>query len=461
MDTSRVGWRRIVVVGIAACALMAAATGPVAARTTDDKRLDAVEKEVRQLRRELEALRAERAGGSRYDELARRIDVLAGEIESLRAGKAVVEAAASEHGMGPAASKIYRSEPGVSIGGYGEAIYQGFDATRDDGAPSGRTDTFDLTRAVFYIGYKFDDRFLFNSEIEFEHATTEEDGEASVEFAYVDALLRPHLGLRAGLLLMPVGFVNELHEPTTFLSALRPEVERSIIPTTWSENGFGLFGEAGGFKYRGYVVTALDATGFSAAGIRGGRQKGSEAKAEDLAAVARLDYEGLPGLQLGLSAYVGDAGQGLEDARGARIAARTALYEAHAEWRWRGFRFRGLAARADIGDAARLNGVLGLTGNASIGSRLTGFYLEGGYDLLAGGGAGASLTPFVRWERLDTQDRVPAGFAADPANDRRILTLGLAYQPISQLILKADYQNVNNDAGTGVDRINVALGYIF
>lgn len=437
------------------------ATGSARADAGEQKRIDRLERQVRDLREALAGLRTEKIAENRFDELARRIDVLAGEIQELRAGEAVVKPDTSEHGMGPAASKVYRAAPGVSIGGYGEALYQRFNDSREDGTAAGKTDTFDLLRGVIYLGYKFDDRFIFNSEIEFEHATTDEAGEASVEFAYVDYLWRPEASFRAGLVLVPMGFINELHEPTTFLGAQRPETERTIIPTTWSENGFGLFGAAGDFRYKTYVVTAFDATGFSAAGVRGGRQKGSKAKAESFAWVGRLDYEGLPGLSVGASAYIGDAGQSLEDADGAPIAARTSIYDAHAEWRWRGLKLRGLAARADIGDAARLNRALGLTGAQSVGSRLQGFYLQAGYDVLAGRGDGRSLTPYVRWESLDTQDRVPGGYLRNPANDRQILTLGLAYQPIEQLIVKVDYQNVDNDADSGVDQINVALGYIF
>ena len=140
-------------------------------------------------------------------------------------------------------------------------LYQGYDDTLDDGTDSGATDQLDFLRAIVYFGYKWNDHWLFNSEIEFEHASTEDGGEASVEFAYLDYLWKPELNARAGLLLIPMGFVNELHEPTTFLGARRPDVERVIIPTTWRENGFGLFGEAGPVSYRTYVVNGFEADG--------------------------------------------------------------------------------------------------------------------------------------------------------------------------------------------------------
>lgn len=468
------------------------ATAPAAAQTEErpqsvDQQVEELRRQIEELRRELEALRegraeeprseaveAEPAGepaaeappapGDRPDrltELERRIEILAAELERLGLGEAAARAEESVHGLGPAASKIYRTEEGLSIGGYGEMLYQSPDSERDDGSRSGAKDQVDFLRAIVYFGYKFDDRFLFNSEIEFEHASTGSGGEASVEFAYLDYLWRPEVNARAGLLLLPMGFVNELHEPTVFLGARRPDVEQRIIPTTWRENGFGLFGEAGPVSWRAYLVNGLEGEGFSAAGLRGGRQKGAQAVAEDFAWVGRLDWTPAPGILLGASAYLGDSGQGLEDPAGRAIDLGTTIYEGHAEWRWRGLELRGLVARAELDDVARLNQARGLAGAASVGEELSGWYLQAGYDVLAGFSSTRQLIPYARLEELDTQDAVPASFAANPANDVESLTLGVAFKPIDQVIVKADFQDYDNGAGTGVDQFNVALGYIF
>jgi hypothetical protein len=231
-----------------------------------------------------------------------------------------------------------------------------------------------------------------------------------------------------------------------------------IIPSTWRENGVGVFGEAGPLSYRAYLLNGLRAGGFSSGGVRGGRQKGSHALAEDFAWVGRLDYEPRPGLLVGGSLYHGGSGQGVEGP-GGELSVDTTLFEGHVDWRWRGLTLRALAARADLDDVAALNAALGFTGAASVGEALEGFYVEAGYDLLAGGER--SLTPYVRWEQLDTQAEVPAGFARNPARDGESLTLGLNFQPIDEIVLKADYQDYDNEAGTGIDQINVALGYIF
>jgi len=430
-----------------------------------EERLRDLERQVEQLKAEIAALKSggAKAETDRITELERRLEVLAAEIEKLKIGEAAAAADQSTNGLGPAASKVYRTERGLSIGGYGEIVYQQVKDNKERTSVKAEEeeeqggDRFDLRRAVVYFGYKWNDRILFNSEVEYEHAGEE----VSVEFGYLDFLWRPQLNFRAGLLLMPVGFLNELHEPTVFLGANRPEVEQRILPTTWAEGGFGLFGAAGPFTYRTYVVNGLNAAGFTDDGLRGGRQGGKEAKAEDLAWVGRLDYTGLPGLLAGGSVYTGNAGQGIESASGRKLGVRTTLAEGHLEWRWRGLEFRALGARANVNDVAELNAVLDLAGDESIGEKLSGYYLQLGYDLLAGRAAGRALIPYARWESLNTQDAVPAGFSANPDTDIQTLTLGVAYKPIEQLVLKVDYQNVDNQAGTGVDRFNVLLGYVF
>jgi hypothetical protein len=423
----------------------------IAMAQSGDDRVGQLEREVEKLKAEIAAMKGDTSGaaeGDRLAELERRLEVLAGEIEHLRIGEAATSADESEHGLGPAASKIYRTERGISIGGYGEFLYQNREVERDE---------LDLLRAVLYFGYKFNDRFVFNSEVEYEHAGEE----VGVEFAYLDYLWRPQANLRAGLLLVPMGFLNELHEPTTFLGANRPQIEQVILPTTWRENGFGLFGEAGPFSYRSYVLAGLRAEGFTAASLRGGRQEGIESSAEDLAWVGRLDFTGVPGLLVGGSAYLGNSGQGLRSDRGETLDVGTQIVEGHLEWKWRGLELRALALQAELDDVADLNRFLDLHGSDSVGERLTGQYVQLGYDLLAGRGGEQAFIPYGRWETYNTQDEVPRGFAADPANDVEVLTLGFAYKPIDQIVLKVDHQSFDNEAGTGADQLNVLLGWIF
>ncbi len=396
--------------------------------------------------------------------LKAQVEAILRELEAMRLGADVVpQADTSVYGFGPAASKVYKGRSGVSVGGYGEFHYENFARDRQDDAPSGLGDRIDALRAIVYFGYKFSDRVLFNSEVEFEHGSTEDGGSVSVEFAYLEGRLSRSFGVRGGLLLAPMGFLNEIHEPPTFLGTTRPETERRIIPSTWREVGAGVFGGHGDLNYRAYLLTGFDAEGFAASGIRDGRQNGAEAKGINFGVVGRLDWTGVPGLTLGGSAYVGNAGQGatLPSDPTVSIGARTTIWEAHAEYKARGFDLRGLVAQTYVNNAAQVNELNGLIGDASVGERLTGWYVQGGYDVLRRLGTSQQLLPYVRYEKLNTQDKVPDGFAASPATDRTILSFGVAWKPLFNIALKTDYQLHRNEADTGVNQFNVNLGYLF
>ncbi len=441
--------------------------GATSAQTDEVQQL---KREVDMLRTALQDFRAENealrqavaaANPEKLATIETQIEALAGELERLRLGKTVAEADQSQYGLGQAASKVYRTEQGLSVGGYGEVLFESFDSELENGADASKDDQADALRGVIYLGYKFNDQWIFNSEVEFEHGSTSASGSASLEFATLDYLWKPELNFRAGLLLAPMGFVNELHEPPLFLSTERPNVERQIIPSTWRENGLGIFGDIGPFTYRTYLLNGLEAEGFSSSGLRGGRQKGSKAKANDIGWTGRLDYTAVPGLTAGISAYIGDSGQGLLDLEGEIIDARTEIYEAHIDWQLHGFRLRGLVADADVGDAGRLNQALGLSPSNSIADSLSGYYLELGYDLLNRRPGQLAVIPFVRYESLDTQADLAAEATPNPSRRSDIFTLGLAFKPIDQLVFKIDFQDWSNDAKTGLDQWNLALGYLF
>lgn len=436
---------------------------------TLEQRIERLEKLLEQTRAELAAARAApSADSARLSEIERQIEILTEEIEQLKIGEAATPAPASPtgaYGVGPAAAKIYSARPGVTLGGYGEALYQNFSSRNQSREPSLRDDQVTLLRAVVYLGYKFDEHFLLNTEIEYENAVVASDkgGEAEIEFAYIDYRHSRLFNARAGLVLIPMGLVNTLHEPTSFLGALRPDVEERIIPSTWRELGFGFYGEAGPVTYHAYLVNGLNAAGYDAGeGIREGRQEGSEALARNWAFTGRLDYTGTPGLLLGASVFSGKAGQGRVTPSGRAVAATTTVWDAHADWRWRGVWLRGLYASSTVGDAALVNELNGFEGDESVGSRQKGWYLQGAFDVLSlTSGSRASLFSFARYEQSDTQASVPAGYERNPENDARVLTIGLAFKPIEQLVVKTDWQQRKNAARTGVNQWNVALGYIF
>lgn len=400
-------------------------------------------------------------------ELMRRIDILTEEIEKTKLGEVAGPNYERRYGMGPAASRVYHlAKTGVSLAGYGEVVYENFSSEKDDGSDSGKADKIDFLRHVTYFGYRFNDRFLFNSEIELEHAKTGEgsSGEVSVEFAYIEAMLSKAVNFRAGMVLTPVGIINELHEPPIFPGTLRPEVERRIVPSTWRANGLGLVGEAAtGLNYKIYVTESLRAAAFSSDGVRSGRQNGAKAVAENLAVSGRLGYSGIPGLDIAGSFFLGNTGQDLVDSAGNDIDAFYTLWSVHAIFARRGLELRGLFAQSTIDDVTKLNDALGLTGSSSIGEKQSGYYLTAAYDVmpLLVRGTTHYLAPYIQYEQLDTQDNVPSAFSKNPARKRQNFYLGLTYKPIPNIAFKIDYVNRDDDADSAVDQFNLAMNYLF
>jgi hypothetical protein len=390
--------------------------------------------------------------------LERKTDVLSQEVEKLRTNLTIPDEVQykSAYGLGPAASKVYQVGKGLSIGGYGEANYQ---ATT--GNETAKNDNADFERMVLYAGYKFTDNILFNSELEFEHGSTDKGGSVSVEFAALDFFIDPMANVRAGMVLMPMGFVNLIHEPPFYFGNNRPEVERQILPSTWRDIGVGLFGEVlPNLTYTAYVVNGLNAANFNADGIRSGRQQGSQAKAEDLAFVGRLDYAPavVPGLSFGGSAYVGNSGQNQTFAR-QKVNALTQLYEGHVQWKYHGLEFRTLGSIGHIDDA----GVLSAAKGQTIGEENYGWYSELGYDILPLLNPNTSqyLAPFFRYEQLDTIASAPVGFSDDETKNKKIYQFGLQYKPIPNVVIKADYRNFTAKKGSLPDDFNLGFGFIF
>jgi hypothetical protein len=409
---------------------------------------------------------------ARVEELERRLSILSEELEAERVGAGAPAASSApiavslpqpplqgQYGLAPAASKVYAAKGGLSVGGYGEILLSIYNRKLQDGTFAPKDSLTDVLRAVLYVGYKFNDWLVLNSEFEFEHAGISDEhpeGEAVIEFLYLDFLVSRALNIRAGHVLLPVGFINEIHEPPTFLGAQRPAVERAILPTTWHENGIGIHGNLPGrLVYRVYGVSGLNAAAFNAGGIADGRQDGHLALANRYAATGRLDWFPIPGALMGLSFYIGDSAQ----QGGSPIW--TALVEVHAEYRAHGAQIRALYAHTNNSPA----GVAGLAVDdpaREVGTEQYGGYVEAGYDVLAPlAQTRQALIPFVRYELLNTQRRVVDGVIVDRTNAQSVVTLGANYKPIPQVAIKADYNFQSNGARTGQNQLNVAVSYLF
>jgi len=409
----------------------------------------------------------ELAQQDRIEALERKVEVLTEELSRVKTEVTVPEETPplkSFQGLGPAASQVYGVAQGLSVGGYAEGYY------RNNVSDAGDTpDQADMLRAVLYVGYKFTDNIIFNSEYEFEHATTERDGAVSVELATLDFLWKPELNFRAGLLLLPVGFLNEIHEPPFFFGVIRPQVEQQIIPTTWRDNGVGIFGSFGErLEYRVYVTASLDALGARASNLREARQSGSEERAEDLAISVRADWTPFDGGLLGASVYTGE----IDQERSGYPDARFTLYEVHAQYRAHGFETRALFTQTflshagDLTLALRADPEAEIFGtNQTIASEMLGGYVEVAYDVMRWLAPDRDwyLAPFFRFEYYNTQYDVPTGpaFSRNGLYEIKLYNPGLSFKPHPNVVIKLDYRNFNPTKGSKADEVQLGFGLAF
>ena len=328
----------------------------------------------------------------------------------------------------------------------------------------GQDGVLDFHRFVLLFNHSFSSRIRFVGELEIEHAFVEglkEAGEVELEQAYIDFLLSRSFNVRAGMLLVPIGIINERHEPPVFNGVERPFVDTVIIPSTWFETGVGVHGEVGrGLRYRGYLMAPLDATHFSAdEGIRNGRQKGSEANVRNVAYTGRVEWVGTRNLTLGLSGWTDKSSFALR-----RLNAGVRIGEADVRYKRGRLETRGQLAQVWIRDAGRLNDALArVTGvSPNIARSLRGFYGEAGYRVWADGPA-KDLVAFTRYENFDTQFRMPEGFLPLDEFDRDAWVIGLSYYPDPDIAVKADYTRVRNKSGIirSPNIVNIGLGWWF
>lgn len=347
----------------------------------------------------------------------------------------------------------------TTVGGYGELHYN-----EPDGSKRGE---LDFHRFVIYYSHAFSDAVSFQSEVELEHNIVEAGSSAggyiALEQAYLDWRFAGSMGLRAGILLIPVGIINERHEPATFHGVERPNVDKVIIPTTWFEAGAGLYGSfSEQVRYQAYVVAGLEASGFSGSGgIRNGRQRGFRSDPVNPSFTGRLDYTASTDARFGASAFVGNTTGGAA----AQGSGTLALLSGDGEYASGNLRLRAVGALGTIGDASRINAAYVDTAGAftkKIPDSFYGFYAEGAYNVLPhlDPATATELHLFVRYEKYNTQASV-TGFTASPANDRNEVTVGATLKPTYNTAFKVDYQFLNNATGTGAKAFNLGIGYQF
>ena len=348
----------------------------------------------------------------------------------------------------------------TNLGGYGELHF-------NKPLEKGSEGQLDFHRFVLFTSHQFADWVWMYSELEIEHTYLEggeSTGELALEQAYIQLQYAKAFSLRAGIMLVPVGIVNPLHEPPVFNGVERPNVERTIIPSTWRESGIGAVGSfAGGLKYEGYVMAGLDPLGLSGAnGIRGARQKAFESSTANWALTGRLDYMPFLGGSAGISGFYSTLGGSID---GPASDSRFWMLSAHALYSRGNLTARGLVAYSEISDIGALNDYLRFEladPDVQVGENQLGMYAEMAYDFLGllDPESEQRLFVFARLERYDTH-AATSGFAANPDYDRRETTLGLTYLPVPQVCLKMDVQLLRTGGDNSREQLNLGVGYNF
>jgi hypothetical protein len=373
--------------------------------------------EIDELRLELgEARAAMAATNDRVDETEARVEATGDYVETL----AVADTGAQK----------------TTIGGYGELHYN---STMSD---AGDSKEIDFHRFVLFFGHEFTDRVRFFSEFELEHSLAGDGapGEVELEQAYAEYALTDNTFAKTGLFLLPLGILNETHEPTTFYGVERNDVESIILPSTWWEAGAGLNGRVGsGFSWDAALHSglAMPTDGSSAFRVRSGRQKVAEANANDLAYTMRLKYTGIRGVEVAASyQYQSDpsqvAGDGLDTGH---------LFTAHAILQRGLFGLRALYAGWNFD---------GFAVEAAGADRQDGWFVEPSLRFSDKWGI------YARYEDLDA------------ARDQDKFTqseFGLNYWPVPGVVLKVDYRMRDHSlpelAVRDFDSLSLGFGYNF
>lgn len=342
-------------------------------------------------------------------------------------------------GLAAGASKVYHSSSPLSIGGYGEMYY----ANKKDDAGD-RTGTLDVYRFVPYIGYKFSDDIILNTELEFEHggAKDGESGYVIVEFMYLDFLISKNANIRAGHMLVPMGLINERHEPTLFTTVQRPSTSKYLIPSTWHESGVMIYGDiVDNLSYKFAALSALQTGVNGSKWIRDGRGGSFKQTDPAMAYVARVDYTGVNGLLVGASTYYAPS---LND-----VDSTMMMSDFHLDYKYNGARVYGTYTQVSRSNAENIA--------ADAVESAKGGYINLSYDVTSLTSSTKSLPIFVQYESYNPEEVKADGTSGVYT---KTTTVGVNYFPHEQVVLKVDHamQSIgSSSSGT----TSISMGFIF
>jgi len=370
-----------------------------------------------------------------------------------------------------AGARLLSSENNITMGGYAQIDYN--QALDDEIRKNG---ILDVHRMVLLFGYKYSEKLRFVSEIEFEHVN-----ELFVEQAFINYKYKNWLNFRGGLLLVPMGIVNEHHEPTVFNGVNRPLLDTKIIPSTWREIGAGFAGTFDNYslKYQLYLVNGFLGYGSTATingndAFRKARQKGIKSIISAPNLTAKIEYFGLKGLSLGASTYLGKTQSSLynnitrsnqaEVAKADSSALNLYMTAFEATYKHKGIQLRGQYVIANVGNTDQYNTLAKNSGtNTGIGKSILGFYLEAGYNVFSAFEKDlGELIPFVRLEKYNTHHKTDNVTLVNEAYNNTLLVTGLGYKLSRGVILKADMEFSKNKSIENYNKaLNLGIGVWF
>ena len=326
----------------------------------------------------------------------------------------------------------------------------------------------DVHRLVMLFGYQFDRKTQFVSEVEVEHAN-----EIFIEQAFVRHRLAKGINLKAGLLLIPMGMINETHEPTFFYSVERPLLDKIIIPTTWREIGLGINGliSSSNLKYQLYLVNNPisyngSATMKGSSGFRGARQKGIKSLVSSFPGISgQLEYFGIDGVKLGLSIYHGRTNSSLakelpiitpeSTARIDSSTVKLSMAAFHSTYNQGPFTARLQYVIGKFGGSQAYNEFA----ESDIPELMHGMYLVTAYDLISDDKI--TLAPFFRYSSINNHLKVSSGTLKNESLKQDIFTVGINYKPSPGIVFKVDYERYYIREANNFQQFNAGIGVWF
>ena len=386
----------------------------------------------------------------------------------------------------------------LSVGGYGEVVmsrnfysdnvYRYSNPTKYKDDPShGR---FDIPHAVFYIGYDFGHGWSMQSEIEFEHTGAgsavekefteageweteiEKGGEVALEQFWLQKTIKPWLNIRVGHMVVPVGALNNAHEPLNFFTVYRPEGEFTILPSTWHDTGIGLWGDFEKWSYEFQVIAGLDAFMFNRDNfVKYGAASPYEFKvANNYGFALRVDNRSIKNLRLSLSGYYGNSMHNsfpndMKDTRYKDIKGRTTIGCFDFSYKGRNLIIRGNADYGYVSDAVTISTVKrNMTSNNApykktpVGKAAITYGGEAGYNIL--GKADEKLFVFGRYEFYDPY--IPAADQQDYTfTDVHRIAAGINWLPIPEIAVKAEFsERFRSERYNNEPSVSIGIAYM-